>query len=64
MINFARNKEGDCLSEKYISYTEKLIWICKYGHQWASTPKNIFKGRWCPECAKKNRIKTRYNKKK
>ena len=62
MIYFARNKEGDCLSEKYISYTEKLIWICKYDHQWAATPKNIFKGRWCPECAKKNRIKTRYGK--
>lgn len=63
MINFARTKEGDCLSEKYISFTEKLRWKCKYGHQWAATPKNILKGRWCPECAKKNRIKTRYNKK-
>ena len=26
-------------------------------HQWAATPKNILKGRWCPECARKIELK-------
>lgn len=47
----ADNKGGKCLSDEYINNNSKLLWECKFGHRWASTPKNIKKGKWCPHCA-------------
>lgn len=41
---------GKCLSENYINSKNKLIFECKYGHQWQATWDNIGQGKWCPNC--------------
>lgn len=50
MQRIARERGGDCLSEKYINNTTKIHWRCIKGHEWSSTPKNVKKGHWCPYC--------------
>ena len=49
----AESRGGKCLSSEYFGQSVKLMWECSQGHPWPATPKNIKKGRWCPECAKK-----------
>lgn len=50
--DIALNKGGKCISENYLGGTnEKLIWECKFGHQWKQFPYVIKKGNWCPVCA-------------
>jgi hypothetical protein len=46
----AKSKGGMCLSDKYETKDTKLLWECKYGHQWEATPGHIKLGTWCPEC--------------
>lgn len=46
---------GKCLSSTYSNMKSKLLWQCKYGHQWEAFPYNIKKAHWCPICARKNR---------
>lgn len=48
---FAEQKNGMCLSNKYINTTTKMLWRCKSGHQWHAIFKNILKNYWCPVCA-------------
>jgi hypothetical protein len=50
MKELAVNKNGVCLSKKYINNETKLLWKCKEGHIWKATPSNIKHGRWCPDC--------------
>ncbi|MFH0815652.1 MAG: zinc-ribbon domain-containing protein [Methanobacteriota archaeon] len=50
MREYAKNKGGDCLSEKYIKSNVKLKWKCKDGHIWEAPPASIFMGHWCPYC--------------
>jgi len=51
MINFAKQKGGNCLSKEYINKKTKLEWQCQKGHKWMATPDAIINaGRWCPEC--------------
>lgn len=50
MRRMAKANDGKCLSSRYISTSNKLQWECKYGHKWRTMPKQIIKGRWCPEC--------------
>lgn len=53
-IKFASDNDGYCLSTKYKSVFDKLVWKCKFGHTWKSTfvsTKNS-KG-WCPQCTGK-----------
>ncbi len=50
MQKIANKRKGKCLSEKYINNNTKLLWQCKEGHQWETTPSNIKMGRWCPKC--------------
>ncbi len=52
MQHLARDRGGQCLSQKYIGTNSKLIWQCKEGHQWEAVPHNIKRGRWCPACAR------------
>lgn len=47
----AAEKGGKCLSENYISATEKLRWQCVKGHEWKANPNTIKNGYWCPHCA-------------
>jgi hypothetical protein len=48
----ARNKNGYCLSNKYINSQTKLEWRCNEDHTWNTTPSAIKTGQWCPKCAK------------
>ena len=50
MQQLAFEKDGECLSEKYINSKSKLQWRCKKGHEWKATPNQINSGRWCPSC--------------
>jgi hypothetical protein len=52
MRDLAKSKNGECLSNKYISGDEKLEWCCEHGHKWQATPQSILNSRtWCPKCA-------------
>ena len=50
MENLAAEKNGRCLSEKYVNASTKLKWECEKGHSWEATPNSILRGRWCPTC--------------
>ncbi len=54
MREVAKQRGGKCLSDVYVNSQTKLLWECRYGHQWMATPGNI-KGRksWCPFCSGK-----------
>jgi hypothetical protein len=44
---------GKCLSTQYINIHTKLLWECKFGHQWWAPLKCVkYKGAWCPICRK------------
>ena len=47
-----RIQYGDyCLSEKYRSYTQKLLWECENKHTWKDTPWAIIRNKkWCEDC--------------
>lgn len=48
----AKKRGGTCLSNQYINSKKKLLWKCKEGHQWFSTPFSIIiRKSWCPQCA-------------
>ncbi|MBF0300806.1 MAG: zinc-ribbon domain-containing protein [Oligoflexia bacterium] len=57
MRRLAKEKEGKCLSLKYINSKQKLKWSCKDGHIWFSRPSHIKSGSWCPTCENKNKGK-------
>ena len=48
MRNLAKQKEGFCLSEKYVDNKTKLLWRCKQGHEWWAKPELIKNEHWCP----------------
>lgn len=51
MQEIAIKREGKCLSETYIDSHTKLLWECKYGHQWLAKPCQIKNSNnWCPIC--------------
>lgn len=46
-----KERSGLLLSNEYKNTAEKLLWQCKYGHQWKSSISSvIFKKKWCPIC--------------
>jgi len=47
----AKDKNGKCLSTKYIYSKTKYLWECEFSHQWKASHNNINNGRWCPFCA-------------
>ena len=51
MRDVARRKGGECLSKEYVNIEMKLLWQCRYGHQWFAAPANVNRGTWCPACA-------------
>jgi len=55
MQELARNKDGKCLSKKYINTYTKLTWQCEESHMWKAMPMTIKQGSWCPTCSFKNR---------
>lgn len=50
MREIAREKNGKCLSNKYVSTHSKLLWQCEKGHKWEARPSGIKRGAWCPSC--------------
>lgn len=49
---FAINKRGLLISDKYINCETSMIWQCDHGHQWKATWSSIKNGNtWCPECS-------------
>lgn len=50
--NIAKERGGECLSEKYINDMTKMVWKCSENHIWQATPNNIKRGKWCPNCSK------------
>jgi hypothetical protein len=48
----ATSRRGLCLSDVYISSHSKMKWRCLDGHEWLASPNNIFRGKWCPTCAR------------
>lgn len=51
MRKLANQKDGVCLSLKYVNAHTKLKWKCSKGHEWMATPHNVKNvGTWCPKC--------------
>jgi len=48
---FARNKNGKCLSVEYKNSKEPMLWECEKGHQWITIVGSIVRGSWCPDCS-------------
>ena len=48
--NIAIERNGECISEEYISTTSKLKWRCHNGHVWDACYNDVNKGSWCPIC--------------
>ena len=55
MQKFAENKNGKCISTKYINSKTKLKWMCSKGHTWEAVPSSLKAGSWCPTCAGRNK---------
>jgi hypothetical protein len=54
MRAMAKSRGGKCLSDEYVSLSDKLEWQCgDCGHQWFAKPGNIRAGSWCPPCARR-----------
>jgi hypothetical protein len=47
---FAKNKEGKLISDKYTSNKTKMLWECKEGHQWEASWNSVSSGNWCWYC--------------
>lgn len=47
----ATEKDFTLISTEYKGTNGRLVWQCKYGHQWKTTPKHIMHGTGCPRCA-------------
>ena len=46
----ASSREGECLSDNYVSAATPMTWKCLNGHQWRAAFSDVKKGTWCPEC--------------
>ena len=49
--NIAKERGGECLSEKFINARTKLKWKCDKGHEWEAQAYSIKTGTWCPQCS-------------
>jgi hypothetical protein len=56
MHEIARNREGKCLSKRYVNNITKLLWECRLGHKWRARPVIIICGAWCPRCANHEKL--------
>ncbi len=53
----ALQRNGKCLSRKYLRSSGQLLWECSEGHRWKAKLNNVKDvGTWCPECARKRTI--------
>ena len=50
---FAKNKNGECLSDVYIGCKTNMKWKCHNGHEWEARFDDIKNSKsWCPKCQK------------
>jgi len=52
MQKIAEDRDGKCLSDKYVNAHVKLFWKCKEGHKWTASAGNVKSGSWCPKCGR------------
>lgn len=50
-VKIAKQRNGKCLSLKYINSKTKYLWECEQKHQWLAIFENVLNGAWCFECA-------------
>jgi hypothetical protein len=53
MRRMARERGGECLSQRYLGVASKLRWRCREGHEWSAVPGSVIHGTWCPTCGKR-----------
>ena len=53
----AKERNGKCLSSKYINAKTKMEWECHLGHKWQATPDSVKRGSWCSYCSGKYKTK-------
>ena len=57
-VEIARERDGECLSDRYTNTTTKMVWKCKEGHRWSMTFNSVNRnGVWCPECVNIAKLK-------
>lgn len=50
----ARGRDGTCLSDRYKTNKDPLLWRCSRGHEWTASLHSIkISGSWCPQCLNK-----------
>ena len=54
VIEFAKIKNGKCLSNEFIISKKKLIWECDKNHTWIASFSQVRRGTWCPTCSHSN----------
>lgn len=60
-VEYAKSRNGTCLSNGFINVSQKLKFICKEGHTFELWGYNAVKGNWCRYCAsRKNGVKHRH----
>ncbi|AXE31740.1 hypothetical protein DK842_18660 [Chromobacterium phragmitis] len=67
MQALARERGGECLSERYINIRTPMLWQCEKGHVWSIPASSVLTGRWCAACwalrritSVRNRTRRRY----
>ena len=55
MQQLARSRGGRCLSTTYPGAHGKIEWECAQHHVWHATVNSVWRGSWCPECARTKR---------
>lgn len=56
MKKHAKEKGGECLSDRFIDNKTHLKWKCSNNHIWMSTPECVVKKKqWCRACSQTNR---------
>ncbi|WP_456088836.1 zinc-ribbon domain-containing protein [Paraburkholderia ferrariae] len=55
MQELAQSRGGRCLSTVYPGPHGKIEWECSLQHVWLASVNSVWRGSWCPECARMER---------
>lgn len=50
-VKLAGIRGGQCMHDKEPDRREKILWLCREGHQFRARVDNVRAGGWCPVCA-------------
>lgn len=56
MRRLALERGGSCNPTAYQNVRARLAWTCAKGHTWRTTAASVAGGRWCPLCARNQRL--------